>query len=77
MPIYDYYCGKCDRSVELLIRGSTIPVCPTCGSDQLEKLVSKPAPHGKTKGIVAEARKQAAREGHFSNYSKSELAKQK
>jgi hypothetical protein len=34
----------------------------------MEKLVSAPAAPGKSAGIVAKARKQAAKEGHFSNY---------
>ncbi|WP_269099284.1 hypothetical protein [Mangrovicoccus ximenensis] len=34
--------------------------------------MSRVAPPGKAKGILASARKQAAREGHFSNYSASE-----
>ena len=30
------------------------------------------APEGKSRGIIKSARKQAAREGHFSHYSRSE-----
>lgn len=75
MPLYDYHCSACDKTFELLVRSSTTPVCPTCGTGQLEKLVSKPAPPGQSAGIIASARKQAAKEGHFSNYSKSERPK--
>ena len=73
MPIYDYLCKECNKTSELLIRSSTIPVCPECGSSQLEKQVSVLAPHGKSADILKRARSQAAREGHFSNYRKSEL----
>ncbi len=73
MPIYEYHCDDCNRDFELLIRSSTIPVCPECGGLQLQKLVSKLAPHGKSADQIKRARSQAAREGHFSNYSKSEL----
>jgi len=73
MPIYDYRCKDCNKTFDLLIRTDTIPACPECGSLQLEKLVSLLAPHGKTAGILKRARTQAASEGHFSNYKKSEL----
>ncbi len=73
MPIYDYRCKECNKTCELLIRSSTIPVCPECGSSQLEKQLSVLAPHNKTAGILKRARSQAASEGHFSNYKKSEL----
>lgn len=73
MPIYDFRCNDCNKTFELLIRTSTVPACPECGSQQLEKLVSLPAPPGKTASILKRARTQAAREGHFSNYKPSEL----
>lgn len=73
MPIYDYRCKECNQTCELLVRSSTVPVCPECGSTQLEKQVSALAPHGKSAEILKRARSQAAREGHFSNYKKSEL----
>ena len=72
MPIYDYRCNDCDKTFELLVRTSTNPLCPACGGPHLEKQVSCPAPQGQTAGIVANARKQAIREGHFSNYKASE-----
>lgn len=75
MPIFDFSCEACSSSFELLVRGETQPTCPNCGSTQLTKLLSKPAAPGKTAGIVASARKQAAREGHFSNYSRSERSR--
>ena len=73
MPIYDYRCKDCHKTFDLLVRASTVPVCPECSSSQLEKLVSVLAPHGKTADILKQARSQAAKEGHFSNYKKSEL----
>jgi putative FmdB family regulatory protein len=73
MPIYDYRCKECNKTFDLLVRADTVPACPECGSQQLEKLVSVLAPHGKSADILKQARAQAAREGHFSNYKKSEL----
>lgn len=72
MPIYDYRCSECNKTFELLVRSSTVPACPACGSQQLEKQVSLPAPPAQTPGILSRARTQAVREGHFSHYSPSE-----
>ncbi len=75
MPLYDYHCKACDETFELLVRSDTRLVCPKCGSEDLEKLVSLTAPQGKTKQIIQRARAQANKEGHFSNFSKSEKPK--
>ncbi|MCH2123431.1 MAG: zinc ribbon domain-containing protein [Pirellulaceae bacterium] len=45
MPIYEYVCRQCNDEVELLIRGSEVPICPACGGRELEKLLSVPATH--------------------------------
>lgn len=75
MPLYDYRCRSCQAEFELLVRSSTAPACPHCGSADLARAVSRIAPAGKTAGIVAGNRRRAAREGHFSHYSKAERAK--
>jgi putative FmdB family regulatory protein len=75
MPLYDYRCKTCATAFELLVRSGTAPSCPHCGGGELERTVSRVAPAGKTAGIVAGARRQAAREGHFSHYSRGERAK--
>lgn len=79
MPIYAYRCNGCDAEFELLVRLSdeTPPACPECESTDLARAVSRVAPPGKAAGILAGARQQAAREGHFSNYSASEKKKLK
>ena len=77
MPLFDFHCKKCDRAFELLVRGSVTLACPECGSAEVEKLVSRPAAPGKTAGILARGRAQAAREGHFSNYAPSERPRRK
>ena len=43
MPLYEYHCGDCDQSFELLIRGREEPHCPHCSGEHLEKLLSVPA----------------------------------
>jgi putative FmdB family regulatory protein len=77
MPLFDFVCKACGSSFELLVRGSSVPLCPECGSTELEKQVSRPAQPGKTAAIIASARKQAVREGHFSNYAPSERPRRK
>ncbi len=44
MPIYDYQCRDCKKTFETLVRASHVPSCPGCGSENLEKLLSIPAP---------------------------------
>jgi putative FmdB family regulatory protein len=73
MPLYDYQCAACAGTFELLTAFDARPACPQCGSPNMERLLSAPAAPGQTKKLVASARSQASREGHFSNYSPSEL----
>lgn len=40
MPLFEYECKKCGHQFEQLIMGSTTPVCPSCQSKKLEKLLS-------------------------------------
>jgi putative FmdB family regulatory protein len=72
MPLYSYHCVKCDGDVELLIGASETPVCPSCGSKKLQRLMSLTAPQGKSRGLMKSGRAQAAREGHLSNFSRAE-----
>ncbi len=72
MPLFDFQCRSCQQVFEVLIRTSETPVCPHCGSDQLDRQVGLVAVHGRTKAMLNQARSQAAREGHFSHYRLSE-----
>jgi putative FmdB family regulatory protein len=40
MPIYEYRCGGCGQKFETLVRTGDTPACPSCGSTDLEKLIS-------------------------------------
>jgi putative FmdB family regulatory protein len=41
MPIYEYRCTRCENEFELLIlRPSAVPACPSCESQDVEKLLS-------------------------------------
>ncbi|TWU67023.1 Zinc ribbon domain protein [Crateriforma conspicua] len=44
MPLYEYECKTCEKTVEVLVRNeSKEPECPGCGDHDLEKLISVPA----------------------------------
>jgi putative FmdB family regulatory protein len=41
MPLYEYQCRACAHEFEVLIRpGDNPPKCTSCGSEDLEKLLS-------------------------------------
>ena len=42
MPIFDFECKNCGHRFEALVLKS-VPVCPECKSEELEKLLSLPA----------------------------------
>lgn len=73
MPFYSYHCTACGHAFETLVRGDEVPACPACGAVTLDKQVAQVAPVGKLREGLTRVRAQAAREGHFSNYSKAEL----
>ena len=61
MPLYEYQCDACQRTVELLVRNpSEKPSCPVCGDDHLEKVLSVPASPAVRGGGLPVARSQSA-----------------
>lgn len=45
MPIYDFKCQQCGKVSEFLLSStsdSKEPTCPSCGSQNLERLISAP-----------------------------------
>ncbi|HEY6362179.1 MAG TPA: zinc ribbon domain-containing protein [Vicinamibacterales bacterium] len=40
MPIFEYACRACGHEFERLVRAGDVPACPSCGSGDLEKLLS-------------------------------------
>ena len=72
MPLYSYQCKKCDKEFELLVSSSDVPVCPGCGGKKLDRLMSRVVSEGKNRSYAKTMRAQAGREGHLSNYSRSE-----
>lgn len=57
MPIYAYHCEDCQEPFELFVRSVSTPpkaVCPKCGSEHVEKLVTAFAAMGGTvSGLAA------------------------
>jgi len=44
MPIFDYLCSDCGRQTEILVTGpNDEPVCSSCGSKNMKKMMSKPS----------------------------------
>ncbi|RPJ13798.1 MAG: zinc ribbon domain-containing protein [Desulfobacteraceae bacterium] len=40
MPIYEYHCDKCSHDFESIVFGKEKPVCPSCSSKKVHKLMS-------------------------------------
>ena len=41
MPIFEYRCSACGDEFELLVLNSSpVPGCPSCGNQDIEKLMS-------------------------------------
>lgn len=76
VPVFDFECQSCGQTHEELILGEPAePRCPACGSSELRKLLGTPSPPGRSKGMIAAARRLAAAEGNLSNFSASERAR--
>ena len=43
MPIFEYRCQQCAHEFEALVLKGTVPACPRCQADTLERLHSVPA----------------------------------
>ena len=40
MPLYDFTCKSCGQQFEALVRTGSTPSCPTCRSEDLERVLS-------------------------------------
>jgi putative FmdB family regulatory protein len=40
MPLYEYICRACGHEFEALVRNGIVPPCPSCKSEELERLLS-------------------------------------
>ena len=62
MPIFDFICTDCQHHFEVLVRGSAVPVCPSCSSAAIEKQMTLPAI--KTSSTHGQAMQAAKRRDH-------------
>ena len=62
MPIYEYDCRRCRHRFELLVLAGTVPACPACHGQELERVVSLFAvsSDGSRKVALSDGRKRAA-----------------
>ncbi|GJL69017.1 MAG: hypothetical protein NPIRA06_16520 [Nitrospirales bacterium] len=51
MPIFAYKCQGCSHHFEMLVHSSTIPECPKCQADTLEKQLTGFAVGGTGSGM--------------------------
>ena len=59
MPIYEYSCQSCKERFELLVLKGTDPRCPSCDSDDLERLISLPSVRSEsTRNLALKAAKK-------------------
>jgi putative FmdB family regulatory protein len=72
MPLYAYACEACNAEFELLVRANDAPVCPTCGSEKLQRQISRISKEIKYPAVAKSWRSAAARSGDLSNFSKAE-----
>ena len=52
MPLYEYLCNSCGHRFEKIVKFSDEPlrVCPKCGKESVEQLISAPAVQFKGEG---------------------------
>lgn len=64
MPLYEYQCNNCGHRFEKIVKFSDAPirVCPQCGQEAVEQLLSAPAVQFKGEGwyVTDYARKNSA-----------------
>ena len=61
MPIYELACKECGNQFERIVSFSStvLPACPTCGSVDVMRLLSKPAIHFKGSGwYITDSKKE-------------------
>ncbi len=56
----------------MLVGATEKPARPTCGGKKLDRLMSRVVAEGRNRSFAKTMRAQAAREGHLSNFSRSE-----
>jgi putative FmdB family regulatory protein len=58
MPLYDYSCRACGHQFEALVRAADVVACPSCQSEDVERLISS---FGVSSGQLSNAAKRDVR----------------
>ena len=59
MPLFDYKCLQCGQQFEALIRGDNRAKCESCGSTDVEKMISLPTVQSEgTRNLALKAAKK-------------------
>lgn len=77
MPIYDYKCRACGRTFDELVKLGETPPCPSCGSTDLERLVSLPAisTEGTRERSLGKARQRAGKVQREKKHAEAEYTR--
>jgi putative FmdB family regulatory protein len=54
MPLFEFQCRDCERPFEAFVTAERKPECPACGSEHLEKMLSRLGMVGASSGSAAE-----------------------
>lgn len=76
MPLYEYLCGSCGHRFEKIVLFSDPPltVCPQCGKEPIEQLLSAPAVQFKGSGwYVTDYAKKNSSQGSAGSSSGSNV----
>jgi len=77
VPLYEYNCNNCGHRFEKIVKFSDEPlkVCPQCGKETIEQLLSAPATHFKGGGwyVTDYARKSSAPSSSGNSDKKSDV----
>lgn len=66
MPIYEFVCGECgDEFEKIQSFSASTPVCISCGADNVERQMGKPAIHFKGSGwYINDSKKGGGKKGN-------------
>lgn len=76
MPIYEFLCRNCGNEFEKILPFSaqTVPHCPQCKSDQVERQMGRPAIHFKGSGWYITDSKAGKESAHGSGNKNTDKA---
>ena len=57
MPLFDFRCRGCGHRFEALVRPPAAPICPSCASADLERLISAASFSVRSGGLSPAARR--------------------